>query len=61
MTAQLMLHGKIVTKEAMVAFKQAYLEARAKKATEFLFDTHRVLVDYAKFVVEYAESQLGPL
>jgi hypothetical protein len=58
---QIFLHGQPVTREAMLRFKQRYMEALGKGYKQFELDGQQVLVTYAKYVVEYAEGQMGTL
>ena len=55
------LHGHTLTRDWALAFKRAYLAAVARPVDEYTFQGHAVLTSYAKHVIEYAESQLGPL
>lgn len=57
----IILHGREVTREALVRFKQAYVAALQAKRYSFMFDGQEVLVAYAKYVVEYAENAMGEL
>lgn len=57
----IVLHGREVTREALVRFKQAYLSAVQAKRYSFRFDGQEVLVAYAKYVIEYAEHEMGVL
>jgi hypothetical protein len=61
MDQTLILHGQPVTREALLHFKKLYMQALRKGRTQFLCDGQEVLVAYAKYVVEYAENELGTL
>jgi hypothetical protein len=61
MTTTILLHGKQVSKEALTEFKKHYMTALKLGEDSFTYDGKPVLTAYAKYVVEYAESQLGTL
>ena len=55
----ILLFGRSVPKAAVVEFKRLYTAAIAANATEFEYHGQPVLVDFAKYVVEYAEYHFG--
>ncbi len=61
MLTTVVINGQIVTREAMTVFKRQYLEALRYGRETFTHDGQQVLVSYARYVVEYAEGQLGTL
>lgn len=61
MTDTVLLFGKRVHRDALARFKREYEMARDAGRTEFIFDGQPVLVAFAKYVVQYAESELGAL
>lgn len=44
---------------ALERLKKAYKAARESGASEFTFEGVPLLVDYARYLIEYLESQLG--
>ncbi len=61
MSGSVQLFGKQVSRETMARFKREYEMARDRKAEMFMFDGQEVLVQFAKYVVQYAELNLGAL
>jgi hypothetical protein len=55
------LFGKRVSRESMVTFKRAFEQARGMGETQFRFDGQDVLVTFARYVIEYAENEMGVL
>jgi hypothetical protein len=60
-TDTVLLFGKQVGREAMARFKRSYEMARARGAEQFQFDGQEVLVAFAKYLLQYAEQELGVL
>lgn len=61
MTDTVLLFGKRVHRDAMTRFKREYEMARDRGAESFQFDGQEVLVAFAKYVLQYAEQELGEL
>lgn len=55
------LFGKRVERAAMERFKREYEMALQRKDEQFKFDGQDVLVAFARYVLQYAESEMGPL
>lgn len=55
------LYGKQVSREALSHFKREYEMACDRGAETFQFDGQEVLVRFAKYLLEYAENELGVL
>ena len=47
----------ILTKKQFVKFRQAYTQAIATKEETFVWEGCVVLVDYAKYLIEYVEMR----
>lgn len=45
-----------VTKGDLPELRRLYKQAVSEGATEFTFKEHTVLVDYAKYLIEYLET-----
>lgn len=56
-----LLFGRMVNREAMAEFKRQYLAAVAAKIDVFDYQGQEVFVPFAKYLVEFAESQMGVL
>jgi hypothetical protein len=50
----------IITNENIDAFKKAYNKAVEDKLEIFIFESVEVLTQYAKYVIEYVNSQTEP-
>ena len=48
----------LFTREKLVQLKEQYSEAVKKGDDEFTFDGEAVLTSYAKYLIEYLETQL---
>lgn len=59
--AALTLFGKQVDRETLSRFKREYEMAVEKKQETFLFDGQQTLVAFAKYLLQYAEAELGAL
>ncbi len=46
-----------ITEEEFKHLKLKYKDAVEKEKTNFMFKDNEVLVDYAKYLIEYLESQ----
>lgn len=55
------LHGQRFTKEMARDFKRYYRAALKSKAETFQWQGKEVYVDYAKYVLQYAEHIMGPV
>lgn len=47
------------TRPMMSRFREAYNEARDARKTEFKFDGHDFLTDYAHYLLEYLTMKFG--
>ena len=47
------------TKEKLQLFKHDYKKAKEKELSEFTFEGHGFLLDYAKYAIEYLDSQMS--
>ena len=61
MAETIIVNGQHVSRETMVEFKKIYLEAVKKNREHYIWDGQEVLTSYAKYLIEYAENQLGKL
>lgn len=57
----ILFRGQRVHRDVFVRFKREYEAAVAEKKEQFVHDGQPVLVAYAKYAIEYAESLLGRL
>lgn len=57
----IILFGREVHRDAMVRFKSEYELAKKNGQEVFMHADREVLVSFAKYVIEYAESQMGEL
>lgn len=47
------------TKPMLERLRKAYQKAVADKADTFVFDGNEFVVDYAKYLIQYLDSQFG--
>jgi hypothetical protein len=60
-TDSITLYGKQVGREKMADFKRTYEAAKVAGLETFGYDGQLVLVSYAYYLIQYAESEMGPL
>ena len=60
-TDTIILFGKHTHRDALARFKREYEMARGRGEPQFFFDGQEVLVTFAKYVLQYAEHELGEL
>jgi hypothetical protein len=48
----------IITAENLPRFRNLYNKAVKEKQTQFIFDGQEVLVSFAKYLIEYSETQI---
>lgn len=61
MKTEIVLFGRLVGRDALVEFKRQYTEAVAAGQEQFDYFGQPVLVSFAKYLLEYAEGQMGVL
>lgn len=49
----------IITKQSLKKLKSEYEKAVKDEKESFIFEGHELLVSYAKYLIEYAETQLN--
>lgn len=53
------MEQKFITSKNIDKFRTLYLKAKAKKQEVFIFESQDVLVQYAKYVLEYYDTTHG--
>jgi hypothetical protein len=48
------------TRPMLERFKKAYEKARSAEQDTFEFDGNQFVVNYAKYLIQHLDSQLGP-
>jgi hypothetical protein len=55
------INGQQIARPALIRLAKAYRRALKSGDVEFTFDGQVVLVGYARYLIEYAESVVGKL